>query len=177
MNTKNQNGFTIIELVVVMVILGILSATALPKYMSMSGEAERAVVVATSASFVSGINLVKSKALVQRAQSGSYVKVADGEYFQIGVDYNAHAYTEAAAKPVTAATAAHSVITCVALFNGVFQDGGPVAAATATSDYTATPGNGVAATPTTSCHYKYTADTERHFTYNTLSGSIVLVNE
>lgn len=37
---KNQSGFTMIELVMVIVILGILAATALPKFADLSGQAE-----------------------------------------------------------------------------------------------------------------------------------------
>ena len=42
-----QSGFTIIELVVVILLLGILTATALPRFMDVTDEAHQAVVDAT----------------------------------------------------------------------------------------------------------------------------------
>ena len=56
---KNK-GFTLIELVVVIVILGILAATALPRFINVSQDAHDAVAKTLFASFKSGVSLYHS---------------------------------------------------------------------------------------------------------------------
>jgi len=58
-------GFTLIELVVVIVILGILAATVAPKYIDLEAEAHTATLQALKASMEGGSALVYGKAIVK----------------------------------------------------------------------------------------------------------------
>ena len=57
-NFKKQNGFTLIELVVVIVILGILTATAAPKFIDISGDARKSSLKALKGTLKSQTGMV-----------------------------------------------------------------------------------------------------------------------
>ena len=64
-NMKKQSGFTLIELIVVIVILGILSVTALPKFINLQNDARVAAMNGLKSALESASSLTYAKAKVK----------------------------------------------------------------------------------------------------------------
>ncbi len=56
-NVLNQKGFTLIELVIIIVVLGILAAVAIPRYQDITSEAKEASARAALGALRSGITI------------------------------------------------------------------------------------------------------------------------
>ncbi len=61
MTGKSQKGFTLIELIIVIVILGLLAAIAIPKYISVQKEARAASVNAVAGGLRGAVALARAK--------------------------------------------------------------------------------------------------------------------
>ena len=82
MARKKQTGFTIIELVIVIVILGILAAIALPKYVDLQIDARKAKLNGAAGAMSSAIAMSHAKFLVDglspQTSEGVTVTLANG---------------------------------------------------------------------------------------------------
>ena len=75
---KRQNGFTLIELVVVIVILGILAVTAAPKFMNLQNDARNASLQGLKGAIQGAAGIVYGKAAIQGVESNPDSSISDG---------------------------------------------------------------------------------------------------
>lgn len=75
---KRSAGFTLIELVIVIVILGILAITAAPKFMNLQGDARESTLKGMKAAMESSASIVYSKAVIKGLEDEPTGSVSSG---------------------------------------------------------------------------------------------------
>jgi len=161
---RAERGFTLIELVMVIVILGVLAATALPRFANLSADAHKSVVAATGGALKTGINLIHLKWLAVGATGAiqNFITSADSV---TGQDLSVNSSGWPADTRGTSLTL-NSTNDCIDIWNAILAAGAPVIASNTSEEYQATY-NG-----SNNCTYTYQKDTNLTITYDSNSGDV-----
>jgi len=76
---SKQNGFTLIELVVVIVILGILAAFAVPRFMGLEGEARASAIKSMGGTLMAAASMARAKCQAVGCGAAGTVTIEGGQ--------------------------------------------------------------------------------------------------
>jgi MSHA pilin protein MshB len=116
--SNKQKGFTIIELVVVILLLGILTATALPRFLNVNNEAHASVVAGVRGGLQTSVQLARASWIAK----GQPATITD--YGTLMVNTNGYPVSDNSTGVVDNAD-------CKLVFDSLLQAGAPVVAAAA----------------------------------------------
>jgi MSHA pilin protein MshA len=93
---NKQAGFTLVELIIVIVILGILAVTAAPRFLNLQGDANASTLEGLQGSIRSGMNIVNGKSIIASTHKKDADLVSVDSGANVPIVYGYPAATEAA---------------------------------------------------------------------------------
>ncbi|MGM7448598.1 type II secretion system protein [Idiomarina sp. ST20R2A10] len=91
---RNQKGFTLIELIIVIVVLGILAVTAAPQFINFSSDARTSSLKGMEGSIKGAMQLTYSKAAVEGKESAASGETISVKGSTVGLVYGYPAASE-----------------------------------------------------------------------------------
>lgn len=171
---RQISGFTLIELIIVIVLLGILSAVALPRFMDLSGDAYTASLKGSASALAAGVNLAHSKFLIAPSTTDFNGDGTDDLVFANGTTKFPTGWKVGGTTVTPFTSTGAGKTACAGLWNTVLDSGGAtvgVATTPPTPDF-------VAGTNSTGCIFTYrgnvssSAAATKGILYNSTTGAV-----
>ena len=161
---KKQQGFTLIELIIVIVILGILAVTASPKFLDLQGDANASAIQGVDGSVNGAMNIIYGKSVIAGIQKAATNSITvNGDTINTVYGYpaaTAAGIIEALEISVADLTASPAAAANTSDFNfNVIAAGAVIYANGSTAPAAFVAGNGTAGDPGDGCYVGYVAAT------------------
>lgn len=160
-------GFTLIELVVVLLLIAILSVTVFPQFLNFSDDAEASIVDSTGAALGTGVSLAHSKWLTQgfNGSASDLDLYGDGSVL---MDFNNNGWPVQVQNSVDDNPTLDNRAECIQVWEGLLSQDSPSVSTSTDADFRIK----VLGTVRDECVFEFSNNTNYTITYDPESGDV-----